>query len=102
MTLDRVIIVATMCLAVSAAVLNTVAAMRGPYGLRTTCGIRAGLAGLYVPAYLWLLAHPESRVVWSQTVVGLSLVTWLTVWNLPPLIALRLERQARSVLDGDE
>jgi hypothetical protein len=99
-TLDKGIILATMCLAFTAAVGNTAAAMRGPYGLRVVCGVRAALAALYVPAYLWLLLHPEDRLIWSQTVVGVSLMTWVLVWNLPAYIALRLERRAKQAPDG--
>ena len=101
MTLDTGIILATIALATSAGVVNLIAARRGPYGLRVQCGVRGALAALYVPAYVWLLTNMEHRAVWSQTIVGLSLFSWVAVWNLPAFIALRLERQARATAPGD-
>lgn len=101
MTLDQGIVIATTILAVSAAVTNFVAARRGPYGLRVQCGVRAALAATYVVAYIWLLAHMVQRARWSQTVSGLSLVTWIAVWNMPAIIALRLQSRAEEVADGE-
>ena len=101
MTLDQGIVAVSLILASTAAVLNTVATLRGPYALRMQCGVRAVLAVLYVVAYVWLLTHIDQRARWSQTVSGMSLIAWVAVWNMPAVIALRLEKRPTKLTEHD-
>jgi len=93
------VIAVTVCLAATAAVLNFFAALHGPLALRVMCGMRAVIAGLYVPAYVWLLWNPTKRAVWSETVAGLSLIAWIVVWIMPAVLALRMEQRAAAVAE---
>lgn len=96
MTLDQVVIIITTVFALVAAAVNIAAARWGPYGLRVQCGVRGVIAALYIPAYTWLAFNPEDRLVWSQTVVGLSLFSWIAVWIMPGFCALCLEIRAKD------
>lgn len=87
-------------LAAVACVVNFAAAIRGPFGLRMINGARGALAGLYVGSYLWLLAHLEQRAAWSRLMTGTAIIVWIVVWIVPPLLALRLERKTRQVVDA--
>jgi uncharacterized membrane protein len=103
-TLEHALIWVTLALAVGAVAVNGVAATRGPSPLRIASAARAGLAVVYVAAYIWLLANPTKRLAWSKTLAGVAIVAWVVVWIVPAITALHLERSYNRAVEqaGDE
>lgn len=95
--IDHYIIGISAVLALFACILNIYAACTGPYALRVVCVVRGSLAGIYFLSYVWLFLNSDSRLVWSKAMVGVSLFTWVAVWNYPAIAAIRLERRTKKV-----
>lgn len=96
---DEVIIVVNLAGAAFAAVLNIYTARRWP-AMRTPLAVTAGLACLYIVAYLVLLFTPVSVTAWGSFMRGVSVVVWFGApWSLFALQYLHLRRKARRVVD---
>jgi hypothetical protein len=98
-TLEHALLWVTLALFITAVIANTLAATRGPAPLRIASAARAGLATVYVAAYIWLLANPTKRLEWSKTLAGVGIVTLVVVWIVPAVTALHLEHRYNRAIE---
>ncbi len=91
---------ANALLAVTAGVLSLLAARRGLAFTRFSNLARGLLALFYAVMWVGLTTGDISLETWSLWVRGVSPVTWLVVWNLPPWVELRVARRADRQLKG--
>ena len=57
----------------------------------------AVMALVYAIGFAWLLAHQTQRVLWSEVMSGVGLVSWPLVWVWPAIGARRAERKLAAV-----
>jgi hypothetical protein len=61
----------------------------------------AAYATIYVGGYLWLL-NVDDIAVWSQTMRGVSVLTWPLVWIAPAWVSTRVWREVKQQITDSE
>lgn len=87
---DNFVIWVNMALAMAALHWNVVAARVGIAGMRSARAMVAGLAVLYIAAYLVLVISDVQAAQWSSLMRGVSIVVWLVVWTNPARRSIEL------------
>lgn len=93
--LERIIVGSNVVMAAGAAFANLWAAQMSDHAWRAVRVAIGTLAIIYALAYAWLFTHPNSALIWSSTLRGLSILTWPIVWTAPALMHLSRARRAR-------
>lgn len=96
---DRAVIFGNATLALTAFIVNAVAAHRSEEPWRTVRVLVASLSILYAGAYLWLGTHPAQQPGWSQVMRGVSLTAWPVVWIGPAFVSLRYHQRTKRIVD---
>ena len=72
------------------------------YGDTALRGLRAAigaLAGFYFAGYVWVLVTLDEEA-WSSVYRKVSLVAWVLVWALPPVLGARAHQRTKRSLEG--
>ncbi len=65
-------------------------------GLRAAVG---ALAGFYFAGYVWVISGADV-VAWSEFYRKVSLVAWVLVWTLPPVLGARSHQRTKRNLEA--
>lgn len=57
----------------------------------------AGLAGMYLCGYAWLILSHIDRGTWSEIMVGVGFITWPVVWGWPSWASIRSQRKVERL-----
>lgn len=57
----------------------------------------AGLAGIYLCGYAWLVLSDVDRGTWSEVMVGVGFITWPVVWGWPSWASIRSQRKVERL-----
>lgn len=95
---ERSIVGGNVLMASGAALVNLLAARASDDAWRAVRVAIGTLAIIYALAYAWLFTHPDSALIWSSTLRGLSILTWPIVWTAPALMHLSRARRARRMI----
>ena len=93
----------SILLAFCSVVLNSLAARTGPVEWKNLRVAQATLSVLYVFGFAWLLFTDIGQGEWSEYMTGLSPLAFILMWNLPPILSMKIWSQMiKTIVDSKD
>lgn len=98
-TFDLVVIWLNLIAAVGATAANVWAMTVSRWPYRWVFAVSAAMALVFAGGYVWLLGEfPERAQEWSQVMRGVSLLAWVLVWTMVPVVSTLASLRAHRAL----